>query len=89
MELLIGCRNRAEVERVQQFLGKFYVVWPDAAESAGAFDLLSTHRLTTGLSIPDCLIAAMSLHRRTRLYSFNVKHFQIIPGIDVQQPYPR
>ena len=89
MELLSGCRNRVELERVQQFLRKFLVAWPEATEFAGAYDLLAGHRLTSGLGIPDCLIAAMSLHRKARLYSFNFKHFQVIPGIDVQEPYPR
>jgi predicted nucleic acid-binding protein len=89
MELLIGCRNRAELERVQQFLSKFLVAWPEATEFAGAYDLLAAHRLTSGLGIPDCIIAAMSVGRKVRLYSFNAKHFQIIPGLDVQEPYSR
>ena len=37
----------------------------------------------------DCLIAAMALGRASRLYSFNLKHFQVLPGLDVQPPYPR
>jgi len=78
MELLVGCRNRAELQRVEQFLSRFPVVWPEAIEFAKAHELLATHRLTSALSIPDCVIAAMSLHRRTRLYSFNVKHFQVV-----------
>lgn len=89
MELLIGCRNRAELERVQQFLNKFLVAWPEAAEFAGAYDLLAAHRLTSGLGIPDCIIGAMSISRKARLYSFNAKHFQTIPGLDVQEPYSR
>lgn len=89
MELLVGCRNGAELARVQQFLGTFPVVWPEAIEFALAYELLAAHRLTSGLSIPDCVIAAMSLHRNARLCSFNAKHFQIIPGIDVQEPYSR
>jgi predicted nucleic acid-binding protein len=41
------------------------------------------------LSIPDCLIAAMALARSARLYTFNLKHFRIIEGLDVQSPYTR
>src|SRR5947208_936239 len=63
MELVMGCRNQGELQRIQQFLRAFHVVWPDAAESLHAYDLLVTHRLTTGLSIPDCLIAAMAITR--------------------------
>jgi predicted nucleic acid-binding protein len=89
MELLIGCRNRAEIEKLQKFLSTFSIVWPDAAEFAQAYELLAEHRLTSGLGIPDCLVAAMSLTRKARLYTFNLKHFQVISGIDVQEPYSR
>jgi predicted nucleic acid-binding protein len=89
MELLIGCRNRAEIEKLQSFLSAFSIVWPDAAEFAQAYELLAEHRLTSGLGIPDCLVAAMSLTRKARLYTFNLKHFQVISGIDVQEPYSR
>jgi predicted nucleic acid-binding protein len=61
----------------------------DAAEFARAYELLAEHRVTSGLGIPDCPIAAMSLIRKARLYTFNLKHFQVIPGIDVQEPYSR
>jgi len=63
MELLMGCRHQADVERLQKFLGTFRVLWPDASEFARAYDLLAALRLSTGLSIPDCLIAAMALGR--------------------------
>jgi hypothetical protein len=31
----------------------------------------------------------MALVRALRLYTFNAKHFQVIPGIDAQEPYVR
>jgi predicted nucleic acid-binding protein len=75
--------------KAQKFLSAFSIVWPDAAEFAQAYELLAEHRLTSGLGIPDCLVAAMSLTRKARLYTFNLKHFQVISGIDVQEPYSR
>jgi predicted nucleic acid-binding protein len=89
MELVVGCRNQAELQQFRKFLSTCNVAWPEASESAQAFELLATHRLASGISIPDCLIAAMALARGTRLYTFNLKHFQSIPGLDVQAPYPR
>jgi hypothetical protein len=65
------------------------VVWPDAAEFAAAYQLLLTHRLSSGLNIPDCLIAATALTRSACLYTFNFKHFQVVPGLDVKRPYLR
>ncbi|MET0214936.1 MAG: PIN domain-containing protein [Vicinamibacterales bacterium] len=89
MELLIGCRNRAEIQHLQRFLDTFSIVWPDASEFARAYELLAEHRLTSGLGIPDCLVAAMALVRKARLYTFNSKHFRVIPGVDAQEPYSR
>jgi predicted nucleic acid-binding protein len=89
MELLVGCQNQADLKRTQEFLSAFNVVWPEAGEFARAYNLLATHRLTSGLSIPDCLVASMALERSLRLYTFNVKHYSVVPGLDVQEPYQR
>jgi predicted nucleic acid-binding protein len=89
MELVVGCRNQAELQQIRRFLRGCNVVWPDASEFAQAYELLATHRLAYGISIPDSLIAAMALARGTRLYTFNLKHFQSISRLDVQIPYSR
>jgi predicted nucleic acid-binding protein len=89
MELLIGSENRAGLEKVRKFLSAFNVVWPDPSEFARAFDLLAAHCLSAGISIPDCLIAAMAISRSAGLYTFNLKHFKIVEGLDVRQPYAR
>ena len=89
MELLAGSNNQADLQRTGKFIDSFEVAWPEAAEFARGYELLSMHRLASGLSIPDCLIAAMALTRSARLYTFNLKHFQIISGLAVQVPYAR
>jgi predicted nucleic acid-binding protein len=89
MELLWGCRNRGELDRIHHFLSSFNVIWPEASEFARAYELLGLHRLSSGLNIPDCLIAAMALARGARLYTFNLKHFGVVSGLEVQQPYSR
>ena len=89
MELVMGCQNRLDLEQTQRFLEAFPVTWPDAAEFASAYDLLSALRLSVGIGIPDCLIAAIAISRRARLYTFNLKHFRAVPGLDVAQPYSR
>ena len=63
MELVVGCQNRVELERTRKFLNTFDLVWPEASEFAQAYQLQMAHRLTSGLSIPDCLIATMTLTR--------------------------
>lgn len=89
MELLVGCRDRSEIGRVQSFLTKFTIVWPEAAEFAQAYELMARYRLASALSIPDCLIAAMSLARAAQVYTFNLKHYRVIAGMQIQEPYSR
>lgn len=89
MELVMGCRNQADLRQIRKFLGSFSIAWPDASEFAQAHDLLATYRLSSGIGIADCLIAATALARAAKLYTFNLKHFQVVPGLDAQQPYPR
>lgn len=89
MELVVGCRNRNELQRVQHFLGTFTILWADMQDSALAYDLLAAYRLTSGLSIPDCIIAAMALARSAPFYTFNARHFSMIDGLEVLAPYSR
>jgi predicted nucleic acid-binding protein len=89
MELVAGCQNQIDLKRAQEFLRAFDLVWSDANDFARAYDLLTKHRLTSGLGIPDCLVAAMALERSLRLYTFNLKHYRVITGLDAQEPYQR
>lgn len=89
MELLLGSRDQSDLLNIQKFIGSFEIVWPEAAEFKRAFDLLAMLKLSSGIGIPDCLIAAMALTRQLRLYTFNTKHFQVVDGLDLQQPYSR
>jgi predicted nucleic acid-binding protein len=89
MELVMGCRNRSELDQATNLIASFHLVWPDSSEFERSYDLLCSLRLSSGLGIPDCLIAAMALSRGVRLYTFNLKHFGVVPGLDAQRPYPR
>jgi predicted nucleic acid-binding protein len=89
MELAAGTRDKSDLGRTQKFLGTLTVVWPDSQEFQRAYELLLTHHAATGLSIPDCLVAAAALQRSIPLYTFNTRHFGVIPGLEIIAPYPR
>ncbi len=89
MELVAGCRDQVELQRVQRFVQRFSLTWPDAPEFEQAHALFVANRLTSGLGIPDCLIAAMAISRSATLYTFNLRHFRLIPGVDAEAPYER
>ena len=85
----MGCRNQPELDQTRKFLASFNVIFPDSSEFERGYEFLIALRLSSGLGIPDCLITAMALSRGSRLYTFNMKHFQAVPGLDAHPPYPR
>lgn len=89
MELLVGCRDRTDLVRTRRFLDALDVVWPEASEFALAFELLADHHLSSSLGIPDCLIEAMALSRSSRLHTFNLRHYGVVQGLNVESPYTR
>lgn len=89
MELVAGCRDKADLRRVQAFIYRFNVVWPKASDFERGFGLLVEHRLEFGVDAPDCIIAAMASERGIPLYTFNTKHYQAFPELEVVQPYVR
>lgn len=89
LELLIGSRNGIELRRSEKFLANFDVEPLGSQDSSLAQTLVARHRLRTGLSLGDFLIAAQALNREAILLSFNAKHFKAIPNLNTQEPYSR
>lgn len=89
MELIVGCKNRIELQRIQKFLDTFTIIWPQEKDFSHAYQLLVTYQLSNKLGIPDCLVAAMTLNHDACLYTFNTKHFQIITQLDIKKPFIR
>ena len=81
MELVIGCRNKAELKNLAILLERYTVIpiTPDITESS--IKLLKTYRLSHGLLIADALIAATALVTDRVLVSGNAKHFSMISGL--------
>src|SRR5207302_5965780 len=61
MELMVGCRNQAELRKLDKFLKQFAVLSVTHMISDRAVELLRSYRLSHGLLIPDSLIAATAL----------------------------
>jgi len=87
MELVAGCRNAKELTEVQQFLQQVAVLPVSTSASQDAYHLMESFFLSHGLLIPDALIAATALEHGLRLYTKNVRHFQMIPALTVVRPY--
>ena len=87
MELVAGCRDAAELRQIQQFLRQVISLPVCASISQTAHRLMESYSLSHGLQIPDALIAATALEHHLTLYTKNVRHFQMIPGLTVHRPY--
>lgn len=89
LEMVVGSRSRRELDRSIQLLDKLAVLWHTEQEGKLAWDLARSHSLSSGLSLPDYLIAAQAIERQAKLYTFNAKHFRDIPGLKAEAPYLR
>jgi predicted nucleic acid-binding protein len=49
----------------------------------------TAYHLSHGLGLLDALIAACAVGHSATLYTFNVKHYQVVPGLVTAQPYTR
>jgi predicted nucleic acid-binding protein len=87
MELIPGCRNQEELRQLQAFLQDFTLlpITPSIAEVACQW--LETFALSHGLRMPDALIAATAAEHHLTLYTRNIRHFQMLPDLDVRRPY--
>jgi predicted nucleic acid-binding protein len=87
MELKQGCRNQQELIEVEQLVRPLRAVWPSSETCSLANSLLGPLKLSHSIGMIDILVASTALEHATTLYTFNVKHFVGVPGIDVKSPY--
>jgi len=87
MELIIGCRDKEDLSRTLKFLADYPVIDISVPVSKRAYQLILHFSLSHGLVIPDAFIAATALEENLRLVTSNLRHFEMIPGINLQKPY--
>lgn len=87
MELIVGCRNKAELQALERFLQRFQLLKVTESISDGAADLLRQYRLSHGLLIPDAMIAATALEYNESFVSKNQRDYKFIAGLNLL-PYP-
>jgi predicted nucleic acid-binding protein len=87
MELIIGCRNKAEVQKTEKFLADYDVLDITPLIGRKAYELISRFSKSHGLVIPDALIAATALVENAVLVTSNIRHFSMIEGLRLEKPY--
>jgi predicted nucleic acid-binding protein len=87
MELIIGCRNKNELDSLEQFLNRFHIIRLNEQISDTATDLLKRYRLSHGLLIADALIAATAIISDLSFVSKNKRDYRFIEDLQLL-PYP-
>ena len=87
MELIQGCRNKAEQERVQRELAAYGVVWLSPSECDKALEVFTAYRLSHNAGLLDVLIGQTAVSLSVALHTFNQKHYSFIPDMQTIQPY--
>jgi predicted nucleic acid-binding protein len=89
MELLQGCRNGAEQQKLEKVLRPYRLYWPDRTDCGRAFNDYSKYHLSNQISILDALIAETAVGLGVKLATFNHKHYCVVSNLQIIQPYER
>lgn len=83
MELIVGCKNKVEQEKVLKAMNDFTIFEVDERVIQKADQLLIQYHLSHGLLISDSIIAATAIESNITLYSKNYKDFQFIKELSL------
>jgi predicted nucleic acid-binding protein len=79
----------AAVPSVPGFVVPLPVVWASEADCAAALSAFTAYHLSNRLGLLDALIGACAVGHNLTLYTFNVKHYRVVPNLVTAQPYAR
>src|SRR5438270_3775281 len=89
MELIQDARNAKEVRGALKLIAPLPVVWPTQTDCARALSDFTAYHLSHGLGLLDAVIAACAVGLSATLYTFNDKHYRVVPGLVTARPYTR
>lgn len=89
MELIQDAQNMQQVRKALKLVAPLPVVWPTEADCQRALADFTVYHLSHGVGLLDSLIAACAVGVSATLCIFNVKHYRIIAGLKLEQPYAR
>jgi predicted nucleic acid-binding protein len=83
MELMVGCRNKNELNALENFLERFVIIHLNESVSQLAVGFLKQYRLSHGLLIADALIAATAKFLGGALASKNQRDYRFIETLNL------
>lgn len=89
MELMQGCKDKVEMNRLVNDLAPFVLHWPSETASNRALHTFARAHLSHGVDILDALIGECAVEVGAVLCTFNQRHFRAIENLKTEQPYKR
>lgn len=83
MELVVGCRDKRELNELDRFMSNFQIVRLNSRMSDIASDLVHSYRLSHGLLIPDAFIAATAIFLECQFISKNQRDYRFIGELNL------
>jgi len=88
MELLVGCRNKTELQQLVRFLARYEIIDTEVSIVSIAAAMIEEYALSHGLQIPDALIAATAIALEIPLVTKNQRDYKFIHQLFLL-PYPQ
>jgi predicted nucleic acid-binding protein len=89
MELIQDAQNSQQARRALKLVAPLRIVWPTKADCDQALSNFTAFHLSHNLGLIDSLIGACAVGLSATLCTFNVKHYKVVPGLSMEQPYSR
>ncbi len=89
MELIQGCKNADDLRAVNTLVQPLHKVWLTETDCQRALVDFNRFYLSHNIGLIDALISACSIRLGAELCTFNGKHYKMITGVLLTQPYTR
>ena len=89
MELINGIKNKVEQKQLEKNLQSYEIIWATPKVCDEALAIFSRYHLSHGIGIFDALIGQTAIALNLPLYTFNQKHYDVIPNLRTVQPYEK
>ena len=87
MELVQGCKNKQQLEKLQRDLAFYETVWLEPEYCKQALDIFTKYYLSHSAGLIDVLVGMTAVSLNVALCTFNEKHYRFISGLKTIQPY--
>jgi predicted nucleic acid-binding protein len=83
MELIAGAPNKAGLVKLNKNINRFNILLINPEITSLTIRLIENYKLSHNLAMPDTLIAATALYTGFKLFTFNLRDFKYIKGLDL------